>query len=230
MINLLVNYGNGTLTWYNGTSVPTTANFFNVTDQILSGNIGAVFFASFGSHFVYSINGVGCPASNIFCDKAWAFWTLDGICWDLPFVGVDQVSVSQTATVAWFLNSAEAFGTSPPTGSLCGAASISVKPGSNQTVINLRSPGRIPVAIISTTGLDATTVNPLTVRFGKTGTDAAPVHWTLEDVNGDGALDLVLQFQTQATGIQPGDSQVVLMGRTSNGLPFRGFATIQTFG
>ena len=229
-VNLLVNYGNGTLTWYNGTTVPAASNFFNVTDQVLNGNVGAVFFASFGSHFVYSLNGVGCPASNIFCDQAWAFWTLDGICWDLPFVGVDQVSVSQTTTVAWFLNSAESFGTSPPTGSLCRAASISVKPGSNQTVLNLGSQGRVPVVILSTTDFDATTVNPTTVRFGKTGTEASPVHWAIEDVNGDGKPDLVLQFLTQTAGIQPGDNQVILMGRIVDGTPFRGFATIQTIG
>ena len=229
-INLLVNYGNGTLTWYNGTTVPATSNFFNVTEQVLNGNVGAVFFPSFGSHFVYSINGVGCPASNIFCDQAWAFWTLDGICWDLPFVGVDQISVSQTTTVAWFLNSVESFGIAPPTGSLCRAASISVKPGSNQTGINLGSLGKIPVAILSTADFDARTVNPLTVRFGRTGTEASPVHWALEDVTGDGTLDLVLQFLTQTTGIQPGDTQVVLMGRASDGSPFRGFATILTIG
>ena len=229
-VNLLLNYGNGTLTWYNGTTVPANSNFFNVTEQVLNGNVGAVFFASFGSHFVYSINGVGCPASNIFCDQAWAFWTLDGICWDLPFVGVDPVSVSMTTTIAWFLNSAESFGISPPTGSLCRAASISVKPGSNQTIVNPGSAGRIPVALLSTADLDARTVNPITVKFGRTGTEASPVHWALQDVNGDGTLDLILQFLTQTTGIQPGDSQVVLMGRTSDGSPFRGFATIQTIG
>ena len=229
-VNLLVNYGNGTLTWYNGTTVPATSNFFDATEQVLNGNVGAVFFTSFGSHFVYSINGVGCPASNIFCDQAWAFWTLDGICWDLPFVGVDQVSVSQTSTVAWFLNSAESFGISPPTGALCSAASINVRPGSNQTVIDLQSQGKIPVAILSTSGFDATAVNPATVRFGKTGTEASPVHWTIEDVNGDGKPDLVLQFLMQTIGVQPGDNQVILMGRFVNGMPFRGFATIQVKG
>lgn len=229
-VNLLLNYGNGTLTWYNGTSVPTSLNFFNVTEEILKGNVGAVFFASFGSHFVYSINGVGCPASNIFCDQAWAFWTLDGICWDLPFVGVDQILVSQTTTVAWFLNPVSSFGESPPTGTLCQSATISVKPGDNQTTLNLLSQGKIPVAILTTNGFDATTVNPVTVRFGRTGTEASSVHWALEDVNGDGKPDLVLQFLTQTTGFQPGDSQAVLMGRFFDGRPFRGFATIQTGG
>src|SRR6266851_705072 len=60
-VNVLLNYGNGTLVWYNQTLVSSTWNFFNVTELITKGNLGAAFFASFGSHFVYSINGVGCP-------------------------------------------------------------------------------------------------------------------------------------------------------------------------
>jgi len=229
-VNLLINYGNGTLVWYNRTSVPSSWNFFNVTELVTRGNLGAVFFASFGSHFVYSINGVGCPASNIFCDQAWSFWTLDGICWDLPFVGVDLIPVSQSTTVAWFLTSAATFGENPPTGSNCLNASIVVKPGDNQPVINLNSQGVVPVAILSTPTFDATKVNPLTVRFGRTGTEASPVHFSLQDVNGDGLLDMVLQFRVQSTGLQPGDSQGTLMGRTLDGTPFRGSTGIQVVG
>lgn len=229
-VNVLFNYGNGTLVWVNNTSVPSNWNYYNVTNLVTSGDIGAVFFSSFRSHFVYSIHGVGCPASNIFCDQAWAFWTLDGICWDLPFVGVDEVPVSQATTVAWFLNPVASFGENPPTGVNCVSASITVKPGSNQTTINPQAQGAIPVAILSTSTFDATKVNQATVKFGRTGTEASPVHASLADVNGDGTLDMVLQFNTAATGIQPGDTQVVLMGRMIDGTPFRGFATIQTVG
>ncbi len=227
-VNVLLNYGNGTSVWINNTSVPGSANFFNVTALVTGGNIGAVFFSSFGSHFVYSINGVGCPASNIFCDQAWGFWTLDGICWDLPFVGVDQITASQVTTVAWFLNPVATFGESPPSGANCAPVNLEVKPGSNPTIINLRSKGVIPVAILSTSNFDATTVNTLTVKFGRTGTEASPVHWSFADVNGDGRLDILLQFKVQSTGIQPGDTQAILMGRTMSGMPFRGFATIVT--
>jgi hypothetical protein len=229
-VNVLFNYGNGTSIWINNTSVPSNANFYNVTTLVTGGNIGAVFFSSFGSHFVYSINGVGCPASNIFCDQAWGFWTLDGICWDLPFVGVDQVTVSQARTVAWFLNNATSFGQSPPTGVNCISVGLEVKPGSNQTSINLRSRGVLPVAILSTASFDATKVNPLTVKFGRTGTEASPVHWSFADVNGDGRPDILLEFKVQNTGIQAGDTQAALMGRTSDGTPFRGFAAITTTG
>jgi hypothetical protein len=229
-VNFLLNYGNGTLVWYNQTSVPTSWNFFNVTELITKGNLGAVFFASFGSHFVYSINGVGCPASNIFCDEAWGFWTLDGICWDLPFVGVDVIPVTQAMTVAWYLTPAATFGETPPTGSNCLSVGIVVKPGDSQPVINLNSQGVVPVAILSTSTFDATKVNPLTVRFGRTGIEASPVHSSLQDVNGDGLLDMVLQFKVQNTGLQPGDGQATVMGRTSDGTPFRGLGAIQVIG
>jgi hypothetical protein len=210
--------------------VPTSWNFFNATELITKGNLGAVFFASFGSHFVYSINGVGCPASNIFCDQAWGFWTLEGVCWDLPFVGVDMIPVSQSATVAWYLTPAAGFGGTPPTGSSCLSVNIDVKPGDSQPVVNLKSQGVVPVAILSTPTFDATKVNPLTVRFGRTGTEASPVHSSLQDVNGDGLLDMVLQFKTQSTGFQLGDSQATLMGRTLDGTPFRGSSAIQVIG
>ena len=229
-VNVLLNYGNGTLVWYNQTSVPTSWNFFNVTELVTRGNLGAVFFASFGSHFVYSINGAGCPASNIFCDEAWGFWTLDGICWDLPFVGVDAIPVTQAMTVAWSLTPAATFGETPPIGVNCLNVNIDVHPGDNQSVVNLKSQGVVPVAILSTSTFDATKVNPLTVKFGRTGTESSPVHSSLQDVNGDGLLDMVLQFKTQSTGLQPGDSQATLMGRTSDGTPFRGSSAIQVIG
>jgi hypothetical protein len=229
-VNVLLNYGNGTLIWYNQTLVPSTWNFFNVTELIAKGNLGAVYFASFGSHFVYSINGVGCPASNIFCDQAWGFWSLNGVCWDLPFVGVDMIPVSQSATVAWYLTPAAGFGGTPPTGSNCLSVNIDVKPGDSQPVVNLKSQGVVPVAILSTSTFDATKVNPLTVRFGRAGTEAVSVHSSLQDVNGDGLLDMVLQFRTQSTALQLGDSQATLMGRTLSGTPFRGSSPIQVIG
>ncbi len=227
-VNLAINYGNGTAVWYNGTSVPIDSNFFNVTTLVTNNNTGAIFFASFGSHFVYSINGVGCPASNPFCDVAWSFWTLDGICWDPAQVGVDQVSISQATTAGWTLTTVNEFGQVPPTGQTCLDASIDVKPGNSQNTISLSSRGSIPVAILTTSTLNARTVNPSTFRFGRTGTEAAPTQWALEDVNGDGKLDLVLHFNTQATGFQAGDAQAILMGRTLNGTPFRGTDTINT--
>lgn len=222
-VNMLINYGNGTLAWDNGTMVPATWNFFNVTTLVTGGNIGAVFFASFGSHFVYSINGVGCPASNIFCAEAWSFWVLTGFCWELAQVGVDQIAVSQGKTVAWFLTSVTTFGETPPTGKNCLTVSIDVKPPSDPATINHSSSGTTAVAILSSPTFNATTqVKTSSFTFGRTGLEHSLAFCTVEDVNGDGLPDLLCHFKTQAASFLAGDTQAILDGRTFDGTPIVG--------
>jgi hypothetical protein len=113
---------------------------------------------------------------------------------------------------------------------------VDVKPGGFPNSINPGSRGRIPVAVLTTDAtdntstFDATTVDPLTVRFGTTGTEAAPVHYALEDVDGDGDVDLILHFSTQSTGIKCGDISVALTGETFEGQAIQGTDSIETPG
>jgi probable HAF family extracellular repeat protein len=107
---------------------------------------------------------------------------------------------------------------------------IDIKPGSDPAPINPKSQGVIPVAILTTDTFDATTVNAATIRFGKTGTEAAIVRSALEDVDGDGDTDLLLNFNTQDTGIQCGDTSASLTGETSEGQPIQGSDAIVTTG
>jgi hypothetical protein len=110
------------------------------------------------------------------------------------------------------------------------AVALDIKPGSFPNSINPRSHGEIPVAILSTGTFDTTTLDPTNVSFGRTGTEAAPMHAALEDVNGDGRLDLVLHFDTQATGIRCGDASAFLAGNTRAGQAIEGSDSIQTVG
>jgi hypothetical protein len=96
--------------------------------------------------------------------------------------------------------------------------------------INRKSKGKVPVAILTTASFDATTVDPSTVRFGVTGTEAAPVHFALEDVDGDGDIDMVLHFNTQDTGIECGVTSVLLVGETVSGQVIAGSDSIKTVG
>jgi hypothetical protein len=107
---------------------------------------------------------------------------------------------------------------------------IDIKPGSSPNSINPRNKGVIPVAILTTDAFEAAMVNPTTVRFGITGTEAAPNHYALEDVNGDGRADLVLQFPTQGTGIACGATSALLTGKTSGGMAVTGSDSIVTAG
>lgn len=104
---------------------------------------------------------------------------------------------------------------------------IDIKPGSDPNSINLKSNGLIPVAFLTTPGFDVTQVDASTVRFGAGEAVEAHGKGHLEDVDGDGDIDLMLHFKTQETGIQNSDTQACLNGITSTGVPFEGCDPIQ---
>jgi hypothetical protein len=88
----------------------------------------------------------------------------------------------------------------------------------------------IPVAILTTDAFDATTVDPLSVRFEPKGATEAHNKGHIEDVNQDGEPDLVLHFRTRATGIKCGDISASLTGETVDGEPIQGSDSIKTVG
>jgi DNA-binding transcriptional regulator of glucitol operon len=104
-------------------------------------------------------------------------------------------------------------------------AGTDIKPGSEENPINLKSRGVTPVAIYTTEGFDATTVNIETVTFGPN--EAPVVHYAYEDIDDDGDIDLILHFRTQATGIAEDDTEVTLVGETDSGTVFTGTNTIK---
>jgi hypothetical protein len=108
--------------------------------------------------------------------------------------------------------------------------SIDIKPSSSPNSVNLGSYGVIPVAILTTDNFDAPTVDPLSVRFGPKGAIEAHKRGHVEDVNGDGKLDMVLHFNTQDTGIVCGATSAELTGWTIGGQPIEGIDSIQTVG
>ena len=103
---------------------------------------------------------------------------------------------------------------------------IDIKPWSCPNPVNLKSNGKIPVAILSTPSFDATTVDPSTVEFE----GASPVHWAVEDVYGNGLLDVVFHFRTKDTNIvpTPGFVQCTLTGETYGGTPIQGTDWVKT--
>lgn len=95
---------------------------------------------------------------------------------------------------------------------------------SDDALVNLRSHGRLPVAVTSSETLDATTVDPDTVRFGPAGAEA--VHATHADVDGDGRPDLLVHFEVDDIGLDEDTTSVTLTGETTDGRTVTASASI----
>jgi len=112
-----------------------------------------------------------------------------------------------------------------------GTVAIDIKPGSDPNSINPRSQGKIPVAILSHETLDAPTqVDRASLTFGRTGDERSLAFCDqdgLEDVNGDGRLDLVCHFHTPAAGFRAGDTQGMLKGKTIAGVSLTGLDAVR---
>jgi len=110
------------------------------------------------------------------------------------------------------------------------SVSVDIKPGSYPNTINLGSGGTVPVAILSTATFDARTVNPSSVTLA-----SAPVKLTgkgtpmysIQDVNGDGRLDLIVHVTTSAFQVTTTDTLAVLKGKTTGGVSIRGTDTVR---
>jgi hypothetical protein len=114
--------------------------------------------------------------------------------------------------------------------------SIDIKPGDAANDINLDSNGVVTVAVLTTPDFDATTVDTSDlsrIRFGDVNGAArvSPLRAALEDVNGDGSLDLVLQFSTreirEAGALTDASTLAELTGFTTAGIPWRGTDSVQ---
>lgn len=108
---------------------------------------------------------------------------------------------------------------------------IDVRPGSASNPVPLRGMGVLPVAILTEPGFDAATVTASSVQLGPLG--ATPllspdgtVRTSLEDVDGDGDVDLVLFFDVSSLGLLDTTTSLTLTGMAA-GVPITGTDSVR---
>ena len=104
---------------------------------------------------------------------------------------------------------------------------IDIDPLTTTNVVRPLQPRRpILVALLSSATFSADGAVFSAIRFGKTGTEAAPLLGLRIDLNRDGRRDLVLAFRTGSTGIACGDTTALLSGVTTAGSAYSGTDSI----
>ncbi len=116
-------------------------------------------------------------------------------------------------------------------------ALFDIKPGSSPNSVNLKSKGVLPVAVLSTDEFDVQDIDLTSLMFGDPllidngGTAVSPLRSSLEDVSGDGLLDLTLKFSTRDLvefgALGSNTIEGLLTGELLDGTPFEGMDSIR---
>ena len=107
---------------------------------------------------------------------------------------------------------------------------VPVRVAVQQRTINTKSHGSIPVVIFSSPTLDATKIDPATLRFAGASVETRGHHSfqiSTHDLDGDGRPDLIAHFKTEELRLTRADTEGVLEGRTFDNRLIRGVAKVR---
>jgi pre-peptidase len=105
----------------------------------------------------------------------------------------------------------------PPPAPVNQQVNIDIKPRqAGPATVNTAARGLLPIVLLSDNAFDPFTVDPASLRFGKTGEEFSYKFCAKEgwDLNHDGKRDRLCFFDPQRTGLLPGDTIGVLKGIT----------------
>lgn len=102
--HMLVDYGNGTRIWFNGTATQPGWNAYVVTLVLLNGMVEATWYppgyfspGQPGEHFVTGIGGV----SNTRTEYWWLLTYNQSTSWQVAQIGADEIPIFNGTTFAW---------------------------------------------------------------------------------------------------------------------------------
>lgn len=95
--DILLNLGNGTRTWYNGTVVQPGWNLYLATVDVTRGNMNATWDAQYGEHIINGIDGIQNTQN-----ASWWIWSYNSTSsWQLAQTGADEIPAFSGSVYAW---------------------------------------------------------------------------------------------------------------------------------
>ncbi|MFC3688618.1 pullulanase-type alpha-1,6-glucosidase [Aquipuribacter hungaricus] len=107
---------------------------------------------------------------------------------------------------------------------------LQLRAGGKPAVVNPRSRGELSLTVLSKPGFaPVTDLDTGSLRFGATGDeDSVTTCEAGGDLDRDGVADLVCTVRVQLTGIEHGDTELLLTGTTVGGAPVDGSVAVRT--
>ena len=109
---------------------------------------------------------------------------------------------------------------------------IDIRPWSDRNMVNLRSRGFLPVAVLGSEDFDVCDIDLLSLEMADAEPRTRGKWWGREkigwfrDVNGDSLTDLMLRFRISDLDIERDTTELVLEGMLTDGRKFRGTDSI----
>lgn len=103
---------------------------------------------------------------------------------------------------------------------------IDIKPGGTPNTINIKKDSIVTVALLGGSTFSVDSVDASTIRFG--GHTLQPsIRTSLQDVNADSYIDIVVQFEALALGFEVSDTEGCLTGLLQDGTPIMGCDSVR---
>ena len=108
-IDFIVDFGNGTILYFNQTRIPVGFSMYDSTKFIIGeDNVDSTYYSDFDSYFVNSLLGTGNNAIY-----AWSAWHYQQD-WELLEVGTNLYIPKNGQTIAWYYQDVNEFGRGNP--------------------------------------------------------------------------------------------------------------------
>ncbi|MBH59373.1 MAG: hypothetical protein CMO19_03010 [Thaumarchaeota archaeon] len=108
-IDFIVDFGNGTIIYFNQTRVPVGFTMYDSTEFIIGEeNVDSTYYSDFNAYFVNSLLGTGNNP-----EYAWSAWHYQQD-WELLEIGSNLFIPKDGQTIAWYYQDVNEFGLGNP--------------------------------------------------------------------------------------------------------------------